>query len=245
VNAVTGVFSYTGRAIAEDLLARGEEVRTLSRSDAPGDPLRGQVEVAPLRFDESLAESLRGVRTLYNTYWIRFPGSGVGFDDAVSNTIALFEAARKAGVERIVHVSVSNADQADDLPYFRGKHQIERWLATSGLRHAIVRPTLVFGANDILLNNIAWIVRRSPLFVMPGRGDSYLQPVSVRDTARLCVDAIDGVTADAAGPDRLTFRHLVELVRDATGPRGLRAAHPRTCPRARGGGAVARHGRDA
>jgi NADH dehydrogenase len=94
VNAVTGVFSYTGRAIAEELLARGEEVRTLSRSDAPGDPLREQVEVAPLRFDESLGESLRGIRTLYNTYWIRFPGGGVGFDDAVSNSIALFEAAR-------------------------------------------------------------------------------------------------------------------------------------------------------
>jgi uncharacterized protein YbjT (DUF2867 family) len=176
VNAVTGVFSYTGRAIAEELLSRGEPVRTLSRTDAPGDPLRDKVEVAPLRFDATLEESLRGVGTLYNTYWVRFRRGLVDFDDAVANTIALFEAARRAGVQRIVHVSVANADRADDLPYFRGKHQIEKWLAASGLRHAVVRPTLVFGPNDILLNNIAWIVRRSPVFVVPGRGDYRLQP---------------------------------------------------------------------
>jgi uncharacterized protein YbjT (DUF2867 family) len=219
VNAVTGAFSYTGRAIAAELLARGEEVRTLSRSDAPGDPLHGRVQFARLRFDESLATSLDGVRTLYNTYWIRFPGGGVDYDGAVTNTIALFEAARQAGVARVVHVSVSNADSADDLPYFRGKHRVEEWLATSGLPHAIVRPTLVFGPNDILINNIAWIVRRSPVFVMPGRGDYHLQPVSLGDTARLCVDAPDGATIDAAGPETLTFRRLVELVRDVTGSR--------------------------
>jgi NADH dehydrogenase len=231
VNAVTGVFSYTGRAIAEELLTRGEAVRTLSRADAPDDPLRVKVELAPLRFDETLVESLSGARTLYNTYWIRFKRGAVGFDDAVENTIALFEAAREAGVQRIVHVSVANADRADDLPYFRGKHRIEQWLAASGLRHAIVRPTLVFGANDILVNNIAWIVRRSPIFIVPGGGDYRLQPVSLRDTARLCVDAADGSTSDAAGPETLTFRRLVELVRDATGAHCLVVSGPRSLGR--------------
>jgi uncharacterized protein YbjT (DUF2867 family) len=227
VNAVTGVFSYTGRAIAEALLARGEQVRTLSRRDAPEDPLRDKVELALLRFDDTVTESLDGVRTLYNTYWVRFERAGVGFDDAVANTIALFEAARRAGVQRIVHVSVANADRADDLPYFRGKHRIEQWLAASGVRHAIVRPTLVFGANDILINNIAWIVRRTPVFVVPGRGDYRLQPVSLADTARVCVDAADGSTSDAAGPETLTFRSLVELVRDATGSRCSVVSGPR------------------
>jgi NADH dehydrogenase len=228
VNAVTGVFSYTGRAIAEELLARGERVRTLSRSDAPDDPLRDRVELAPLRFDETLLGSLAGVRTLYNTYWIRFGRGGIGFGDAVANTITLFEAARAAGVERIVHVSVVNADLADDLPYFQGKHEIEQWLAASGLRHAIVRPTLVFGDGDILVNNIAWITRHSPLFVVPGRGDYHVQPVSLRDTARLCVDASDGSTTDAAGPETLTFRRLVELVRGACGSRCVVLPGPRS-----------------
>lgn len=212
LNAVTGVFSYTGRAIAEELLARGEAVRSLSRRDAPDDPLRARVEVAPLFAEESLA----GARTLYNTYWIRFERGDSTFDRAVENTIALFGAAERAGVERIVHISVSNPERARDLPYFAGKLRIEEWLAASGIPHAIVRPTLVFGPEDILVNNIAWILRRLPVFVVP-RGDYEVQPVSVRDVARICVEAEGAV--DAAGPERLTFLELVELVRRAVGAR--------------------------
>jgi NADH dehydrogenase len=213
LNAVTGVFSYTGRAIAEELLARGEAVRSLSRRDAPDDPLRARVEVAPLAFDGA---SLAGARTLYNTYWIRFERGGATFDRAVANTIALFGAAGRAGVERIVHVSVSNPERARDLPYFAGKLRIEEWLAASGIPHAIVRPTLVFGPEDILVNNIAWILRRLPVFVVPS-GEYEVQPVSVGDVARICVEAVG--TVDAAGPERLSFLELVEHVRGAVGSR--------------------------
>jgi NADH dehydrogenase len=133
--------------------------------------------------------------------------------------VLLFEAARRAGVEKIVHVSVSCADRADDLPYFRGKHHIEEWLAASGIDHVIVRPTLIFGANDILLNNIAWILRRFPIFMLPGGGAYQVQPVSLRDTARICVDTPVGSTVDAAGPDTMTFAELVASLRDAIGAR--------------------------
>jgi NADH dehydrogenase len=225
VNVVTGAFSYTGRAIAEALLARGEPVRTLSRRDAPGDPLRTRIEVAPLRFDGT---GLADVRALYNTYWIRFERGGSTFDGAVANTIALFESARRAGVERIVHVSVANADRADDLPYFRGKRRLETWLARSGIAHAIVRPTLVFGPEDILVNNVAWLVRHSPLFIVPGAGDYRVQPVSVADTARIAVEARDGETVDAAGPDTFAFGDLVARVRDAVGARCRIVHGPRT-----------------
>jgi len=213
LNAVTGVFSYTGRAIAEELLARGEAVRSLSRRDAPDDPLRARVEVVPLTFDDA---PLADVHTLYNTYWIRFERGGSTFDRAVENTIALFRAAAYAGVERIVQVSVSNPERARDLPYFAGKLRVEEWLAASGIPHAIVRPTLVFGPEDILVNNIAWILRRVPVFVVP-RGDYGVQPVSVGDVARVCVEA-EG-TVDAAGPERLSFFELVDLVRSAVGSR--------------------------
>lgn len=215
MNAVTGVFSYTGRAIAEQLLARGEPVRSLSRRDAPNDPLRAKVEVAPLRFD---GQGLEGVTTLYNTYWIRFEREDATFDDAVANTIELFESARRAGVERIVHLSVANADRADDLPYFRGKHRLEAWLAASGIAHRVVRPTLVFGDGDILVNNIAWLLRRAPVFLVPGRDDYRVQPVSVTDTARVAVAAGEG-TVDAAGPETVAFVDLVRAVRDAIGAR--------------------------
>ena len=215
LSAVTGVFSYTGRAIAEELLARGEAVRSLSRRDAPHDPLRARVDVAPLRFEPaSLDDALRDATTLYNTYWIRFERGSHTFDEAVARTVMLFRAAERAGVERIVQVSVSNPERAVDLAYFRGKKRLEDWLADSGIAHAIVRPTLVFGPEDILVNNIAWILRRFPVFLVPG-GDYDVQPVSVRDVARICV-AGRGVV-DAAGPDRLGFVELVRLVRDAVG----------------------------
>lgn len=224
MNVVTGALSYVGRAIAEELLARGEQVRSMSRRDAPDDPLRQRIEVAPLDFDDP---DLRGATALYNTYWIRFERDGATFDQAVANTIRLFEAARQAGVERIVHISVANADRADDLAYFRGKHAVEDWLAESGLPHAIVRPTLVFGANDILVNNIAWIVRRSPLFLVPGRDEYLVQPVSVADTARIAADASIGTTVDAAGPETIGFARLVTQVRNAVGARCFVVRGPR------------------
>jgi uncharacterized protein YbjT (DUF2867 family) len=220
LNAVTGVFSYTGRAIAGELLARGERVRSLSRRDAPDDPLRASVDVALLRFEpDALEGALRGARTLYNTYWIRFERGVHTFDEAVARTVMLFRAAERVGVTRIVHVSVTQPERGAQagLPYFRGKRRLEEWLAGSGLPHAIVRPTLVFGPEDILVNNIAWMLRRFPLFLVPGDGRYEVQPVSVRDTARICVEA-EG-TVDAAGPERFTFEDLVRLVRDAVGSR--------------------------
>jgi uncharacterized protein YbjT (DUF2867 family) len=219
MNAVTGALSFTGRAIAEELLRRGEPVVSLSRRDDLDDSLRPKIEVRPLRFDDSLSESLAGAETLYNTYWIRFERGARSFNDAVRRTIMLFEAAARAGVRRVVHVSVAQADVADELPYFRGKHRIEEWLAASDLNWAIVRPTLVFGQRDILVNNLAWILRRSPLFLVPRPADCLVQPVSVRDTARIVVEAEAGSIQDAAGPDVLEFRELIELIAAAVGSR--------------------------
>jgi NADH dehydrogenase len=220
LDVVTGAFSYTGRAIAERLLAGGRAVRTLTRRVEELDPLAGRIESAPLQFADvpALVAGLRGADTLYNTYWIRFPRGDTTFERAVANTRALFAAAADAGVRRIVHVSVTNPAEDSPLPYFRGKARLERDLRASGLSHAIVRPTLVFGPKDILVNNIAWVLRRFPLFLVPGRGDYPVQPVSLEDTARIAVEAGAGkanVTLDAAGPDTMTFTELVAAVRAA------------------------------
>jgi NADH dehydrogenase len=226
--AVTGAFSFTGRAIAEELLRRGETVRTLSRADAPDDPLRRLIDVAPLVFDPStLRASLEGTETLYNTYWVRFERRGVTFSEAVTNTIQLFEAAVDVGVRHIVHISVANADRADDLPYFAEKHRLEQWLVASGIEHTIVRPTLVFGPRDILINNLAWMLRRTPLFLLPGAGDYQVQPVSVDDVARIAIETPTGMV-DAAGPETMSFATLVSAIREAVGARARVARGPRT-----------------
>jgi uncharacterized protein YbjT (DUF2867 family) len=223
LDVVTGAFSYTGRYIAAELLARGRRVRTLARRPAPPEhPLAGKVEAAPLVFDESVERSLRGADTLYNTYWVRFERGPVTFARAVENTSRLVEAARRAGVRRVVHVSVANANLASPFPYFRGKAQTEEAVRSSGLSYAIVRPTLVFGGDDVLVSNIAWGLRHVPLFLVPGNGRYAVQPVSVVETAAICVEAGLGdadVTVDAAGPARWTFEQLVGLIRGAVGSR--------------------------
>ena len=223
-HVVTGAFSYTGKYIARRLLAEGHTVRTLTGHPRPHDPLAQEVQTFPLDFTDtrSLAQALHGADCLYNTYWIRFARGNLTFPTAVSNSRTLIDAAVEAGVRRIVHVSITNASSASPLPYFRGKGLVEEAIAASGLSYAILRPTLVFGVEDILLNNIAWSVRRFPVVPVPGDGAYELQPISVEDLAALAVDAAKGddrVVMDAVGPERYTYEDLVRLVADAVGTR--------------------------
>ena len=224
LDVVTGAFSYTGRHIAEALLARGRRVRTLTRQLHPAHPLANRVDAAPLVFDDSLVESLRGADTLYNTYWVRFERGSTTFGRAVGNTALLIGAAQRAGIRRIVHVSVANPSPTSPFPYFRGKARTEEIVRESGLSYAIVRPTLVFGPEDVLVNNIAWGLRRVPVFLVAGDGSYEVQPISVRDTASICVEAgagEDDAVLDAAGPVRWSFGDFVRLIVRAVGSRAL------------------------
>jgi len=229
MDIVTGAFSYTGRAIAEELLRRGRDVRTLTRRAAPQESLAARIDRAELQFrdEASLRRALEGADTLYNTYWIRFARGTSTYERAVANTHVLLRLAREAGVRRIVHVSVTNPSPSSPLPYFRGKAQLERDVAASGLSSAIVRPTLVFGPGDILINNIAWCARRTPIFPVAGDGSYLVQPVSVEDVASICVGVAEQdehIVVDAAGPETLAFEELVRLVAAAVG-RTVRIVH--------------------
>ncbi len=218
---VTGAFSYSGSHIAEQLLGGGRRVRTLTFHPHQEHALRGSVETMAYRFDDPVAmeRSLEGVSTLYNTYWVRFDHGQTSFVNAIEHSRFLFLAARRAGVERVVHLSITNPSVQSPLPYFRGKALVERALAESGVAYSIVRPTCIFGGErDVLVNNIAWILRRLPAFAMPGDGSYPVQPVHVDDLARICVDAANGAAGDvidAAGPETMRFRDLVATVRAA------------------------------
>lgn len=224
LDVVTGAFGYTGKYIAWRLLAMGRRVRTLTGHPNRPNPFRGGVEVASLAFEDpaQIAEGLRGATTLYNTYWIRFAHGELTFERAVENTKRLLRAAEVAGVRRVVHISIANASVESPLPYFRGKGLIEEAIKGSGMSHAILRPTVIFGPEDILINNIAWCLRRFPAFAVPGSGVYRLQPVFVEDVADLAVTAgqgRDNVVVDAVGPETLTFLDLVLAIRDAIGSR--------------------------
>jgi len=221
---VTGAFSFTGSYIAERLLARGNVVRTLTGHPGRQHTLAGRVEAFAYDFhDEAgLARNLEGVTTFYNTYWVRFPHGGATHETAVANSLRLFSAARRAGVRRFVHVSIANPFPDSPLPYYRGKARLERELMASGLSYAILRPAVLFGPGAILINNIAWLLRRLPVFAIIGDGQYRLQPVYVDDLAALAIELGSGtenVCVDAAGPETYTYRDLVRLIRKTVGSR--------------------------
>jgi len=202
----------------------GRRVRTLTGHPERGAAFNGDIEVAPLQFQRpgELAESLRGASTLYNTYWVRFPKGEVTYEKAVENTGILVAAARDAGVRRIVHLSITNPSVDSKLGYFRGKAEIEEMITRSGLSYAILRPTVIFGVEDVLINNIAWLLRHYPVFAIPGSGDYRLQPVFVVDVAEMAVAAgkeSGSALQDAVGPEIYTFEELVRLIAGKIGSR--------------------------
>jgi NADH dehydrogenase len=218
---ITGAFSYTGKYATGMLVDRGYEVRTLTNhpSGPPDRPnLFGErVRAFPYDFDrpDELRRNLRGAATLINTYWVRFPRGKTNFETAVRNSRILIAAAKDAGVRRIVHVSIANPSIESSLGYYKGKAEVEEAVMTSGLSYAILRPTVIFGAEDILINNIAWFVRHLPVFGIPGDGRYRIRPIYVADMAELLVESVEregNSVRDAVGPETFSFEELVRLI---------------------------------
>ncbi len=224
LHVVTGAFGFSGKYIAARLLAAGHRVRTLTNSRPAVDPHHGLVEARPLDFSDEhgLVEALRGAAVFYNTYWVRFNCRGFSFSRALANSRKLLAAAREARVGRIVHVSITNPSEGSPFEYFRDKAILEKLLVASGMSHAILRPAVLFGAEGILINNIAWMLRRFPVFGVFGDGRYKLQPIHVDDLARLAVELgrVEGNrTVNAIGPETFTYRELIEVIGRVIGKR--------------------------
>lgn len=220
--AVTGAFGYSGRYIARRLLEAGDEVITLTNSPDRANPFGARVKAYPFHFDEpdKLRDVLRGVDALINTYWVRFDHRLFTHRQAVANTKSLFSAAREAGVQRIVHVSITNPDATSDLEYFRGKAELETALTALGPSSCILRPTVLFGKEDVLINNIAWSLRHLPVMFVFGAGEYRLQPIHVDDLAQAAVAQVRGhrnEVIEAIGPETFTYRELVARIAHAIG----------------------------
>lgn len=222
ISLVTGAFSYTGKYITEQLLSMGEQIRTITGHPDRKNPFGDKVKIYPLSFNnqEKLLESMKNVDTIYNTYWIRFSYKENTFENAIENTRKLIESAKEAGVRRIVHVSIANPSEDSNLPYYKGKAILENILKESKLSYAIVRPTLIYGREDILVNNIAWCLRKFPFFILPGDGNYKVQPIFVNEYAELAIQAghqKENIIQDAVGPDIFTFEEFVSTICDVIG----------------------------
>lgn len=218
LHVVTGAFGYTGKYITRRLLAEGVRVRTLTNHPERVHEFGDAVSVAPFDFHlpDALVENLRGASVLYNTYWVRFSQGETNFAAAIEHTKTLIAAAEAAGVRRIVHVSIANPSLASPLPYYRGKALLEEAIKESRLSYAILRPTVIFGGEDVLINNIAWLLRRFPAFAVPGDGRYRMRPIYVEDMAAMAVDAAlrdENTVIDAVGPETYTFDELLALLK--------------------------------
>ena len=217
MDVVTGSFGYIGKYITRVLLEAGHEVKTITTHPKKPNPFGERVKASPYYFDNTdmLIQSLGGCDTLFNTYWVRFNYRSWSFDKALSNTMILFQCAKEAGVRKIVHISVTNPSETDDLPYYRGKALQEKALRELGIEYAIVRPSLVFGEEDILVNNIAWTIRKFPLVPIFGSGRYRVQPVYVEDLAAIVVKASQNEGSqiiDAIGPETFTYEEFLKLI---------------------------------
>ncbi len=224
IHAVTGAYGFSGKYIAQRLLYAGETVVTLTNSLTRQNPFGDRIRAFPFDFDQPdrIAEHLQGVAVLYNTYWVRFNHRLFKHADAVRNTLALFRAAKQAGVQRIIHVSITNPSLDSPLEYFRGKAVLEKALAESGISYCILRPAVLFGKEDILINNIAWALRRLPVFGVFGDGRYRLQPIYVDDLAALAIQqgkSRENVTINAIGPETFTYRELAAAIGRIIGKR--------------------------
>lgn len=220
--AVTGAFGYSGRYITKRLLEAGHEVITLTNSLRRPNPFGEKVKAFAFHFEEParLRDSLRAVHALVNSYWVRFDHRLFTHRQAVANTKVLFSAAKEAGVERIVHVSITNPDSTSALPYFRGKAEVEASLRGLGISYCILRPAILFGKEDVLINNIAWSLRHLPIVGVFGAGDYRLQPIYVDDLAQAAAKRVSDNRDEilqAIGPETFTYRELVSRIGSAIG----------------------------
>ncbi len=221
IYAVTGAFGYLGKYIARRLFEDGnvDALRVLTGHPDRSNPFGARAEVIPFHFDDpqQLAADLRGVKVVFNTYWVRFSHGDISFGQAVANVQNLIRAAAEAGVERFVHISITNPRIDSPFSYFRGKAVMEKTLIESGLSYAILRPTVLFGKEDILLNNIAWLLRRFPVYPVFGDGEYRVQPVYVDDVAKLAVELAhsdEDIVCNAVGPETYSFNGLIKLIKE-------------------------------
>jgi len=225
IHVVTGALGYSGRWIAKNLINGGAKVRTLTNATGRDNPFGDDLRIYPLDFDDSegLVRSLSNADVLYNTYWVRYKKRSEGYDHSIAtrNSMKLFEAAQKAGVKKVVHFSVSKPHDAPNWPYFIGKAETETCLIQSGLNYTILRPTLFFGGNrNVLVNNIAWLLRSFPIFGIFGDGTYPVQPVHIEDVAKIAIEygqEDSNKIVDVAGPEIYTYKEFVLAIKQALG----------------------------
>lgn len=229
--AIAGGSGFIGRAIVRRL-GDAARLRVLTRNpDAVRARLAGtgaEFVRADVTEPSSLESAMAGVNVAINAaqfegYPIENPRRGLTFERVdYGGTVAMLEAARKAGVTRFIYISGAAADEHSSQPGFRAKGRAERAIRDSGLEFTIFRPSLVYGPDDRVVNMLARALRYAPVFAVPGSGKQLVQPLLVDDLAACVAMAAtmgkgrNGVF-EIGGPEPMSFDDLMHLLMELTG----------------------------
>ena len=235
---VTGGTGFLGRAVIRQLSQADYRVRTLMRPSrrSPELPAGIPIEVAisSLLDKRGVRAAMVGVNSVVHVAGAERSGLETALRAVdVEGTRVLVEAARQAGVSRLIYISHLGAEPSSAYPALRAKALAESSIRKSGLPYTIIRSSLIYGEGDRFTTSLAMMLGVSPgFFLLPGDANTAIQPIWVEDLAT-CVTwsleekAMIGQTYEVGGPEFLTLRRVVELVMQATGShRWLVSASP-------------------
>lgn len=225
---VTGGTGFIGRALIRHLNESGYPVRALLRPSpySPRLPRGVPVEAAVSGINDprGLRSAMVGVDTIYHLAGGEWRGAQASLLEIdIRGTQAVVQAARESGVERIFFVSHLSADRASAFPVFKAKAIAEEFIRRSGIDYTILRTAVIFGPNDGFTTGLAELLSALPyIFLLPGAGDSLIQPLWVEDLATCLTWALDdegtrNMVYELGGPEFLSFREVLSLVMQKTG----------------------------
>jgi uncharacterized protein YbjT (DUF2867 family) len=223
---VLGGTGFLGRRIVRRLRDHGHTVRIASRHAEPVRSAIADERLQPVRADiedeVSLIEALAGTQGVVNAVSLYVERASTTFRSVhVEGAARVAREARRAGVERLIHVSGIGADPHSSSPYIRSRGEGELEVKSAFPAATIVRPAVMFGPDDAFLNTTLTLLRRLPAFPMFRNGKTRLQPADVEDVAEAIARAFSEVRPlyELGGPRIYPYEDLLRRIAERAGLR--------------------------